>query len=83
MLGGIGQDHDPVGANVHEATEYGQHFLDAALLHLELARAERREERGVVRQDPDVPLARRRDHHVDVILVDGPLRRDHLEVQRH
>ena len=37
----------------------------------------------MVRQDPDVALARGRDDHVDVVLVDLPLGRDDFEMERH
>src|SRR5207237_10421769 len=81
-LGGVGQNDDAVAADIHESAEYRQDFLDAAALHSELTRPERGEERSVVREDPDVSLARGSDDHVDVLLVHLPLGRDDFEVTR-
>ena len=83
MLGGLGEDDDPVPAHVHEAAEYREDLLRAALLDAELSGSEAREQRRVVRQDPEVTLATGRDDHVHVVLVDLALRRDDLDVQRH
>jgi hypothetical protein len=79
-LGRLGQDDDAIRAHVHEAAEYGEDLFDAAFLHSELSGTERGEERCVVRQDPEVPLAPGRDDHVDVVLVDASFRSDDLEV---
>src|SRR5258708_30951942 len=83
LLGGIGEDHDPIGSHVHEPAEDRQRRFDAALLDAQLARPERRDERSVVWQDADVPFARGYDDHVDVVLQDGALGRDDLEPDRH
>jgi hypothetical protein len=83
VLGRICEDDHAVAANVHESAEHRKYFLDTAALHPELTWPKRGEERSVVREDPDVSLARGSDDHVDVILVDLPLGRDDFEVKRH
>src|SRR2546427_1891768 len=83
MLGDIRQDHHVVAADVHKTPEYGQNLLDAAPLDPKHTRPERGKERRMVREDPDVALARRRDDHVHVLLVDAALRRDDLEMKWH
>src|SRR6266550_4327942 len=82
-LGGVGQNDHAVAADIHESAEHRQDFLDAAALHLELAGTERGEEGSVVRQDPYIAIGRRRDDHVDVVLVHLPLGRDDFEMERH
>src|SRR5437016_13832210 len=83
VFGRVGQHDDAVAPNVHESTEHGEHFFDAATLHLELTRTQGGEERRVVREDPDVALGRRSDDHVDILLVHLALGCDHFEMKRH
>ena len=44
---------------------------------------EQADERRVVGQDPELALDARDEHHVDLVRVRQPLRRDDLEVERH
>src|SRR5207245_111212 len=83
VLGGLGEDDDPVRPYVHEPPEHRERLFDTALLHPELARSEGRKERGMVRKDPEVPLTSGGDDHVDVVLVDLALRGDDLEMEGH
>ena len=55
----------------------------AALADAQLPDAERREQRGVMRQDAELALGARADDGVDVVRVDLPLGRDDLELEGH
>ena len=58
-VGCLGHDDDPVGPDLEEPADDRERLLDAALAEPQLADAERRYQRRMVRQDAELALASR------------------------
>ena len=78
-VGRLGHHHDLVRPDLEEAADDRERLLRAALADAQLADAEHRHERRVVRQHPELALDARQDDRVDRVRVGEPLRRDDLE----
>ena len=83
QVGGLGHDHDLVGPDLEEAAGDGEGLLLAALADAQLAHAERRQQRGMVRQDAELALDARADDGSPRRPRRRAARRDDLEMQRH
>ena len=79
----LGQDHDPIGADLDEAAENGDFLLLAAGLDTQHALAEQRDQRRMMRQDAHLALAPGHDDLVDVAGEGSPFRSHDLEVEWH
>jgi hypothetical protein len=82
-VGHLRQNHDAVRSNLQEAAEDGELLLLPAAFEAQHALAERRDQRGVVREYAKLAFAARDDDLVH-IAHEGPfLRSDYFEVKRH
>ena len=82
-VGQLGHDDDLVGPHLEEAARDREGLLLVALPDAQLPDAERREQRGVMRQDAELAFGARTDDRVDVVRVGLPLGRDDLEQEGH
>src|SRR4051794_40664634 len=82
-VGGLRHHDDLVRPDLHEAADDGERFLLALAADAQLADAEGRQERRVVRQHPELAVAAGQHDGVDGLAVREPLRRDDLEEEWH
>jgi hypothetical protein len=73
MLGGIGQDNNPVGTDLHKAPGHSQIQLAAVLFDGKHARLEHGHKRRVLRQDTKLAVYTGRDNLIHVLRIDSPL----------
>jgi hypothetical protein len=84
-LGDVGQDDHPVVLDRDEASVHGDQLVGPlAWAHGDRLDLERAEEGRVAGQEGDVASTDRAgDDHLGLALVEDPLRRDELDLQRH
>ena len=78
QVGRLGHDHDLVGPDLEEPADDRERLLGAALADAQLADAEHRHQRRVVRQDAELALDARDVDRIDLVLVDEALGRHDL-----
>ena len=79
----LGEDDHLRRQDLEEAADDRERLLGAALADPQLANTERRDERGVVRQDAELALDPRQLHGVDLVRVGEALRRHDLQLEWH
>ena len=83
-FGGIGLDRHLVVEHFHEPARHHDALLVVALCNPQLAHVQHRQQGRMVRQYTHLPINRRRDYHIHVIVFEHhPLGGDDLQPQGH